>query len=112
MSTYGWIGFDLDGTTASYDAWHGPTHIGAPIKPIIEKIREYIANGFEVRIFTARMSTPSAKEAGEVADAIGDWTEKHVGKRLRATCVKDYAMIRLYDDRAVQVEHNTGRIIG
>lgn len=46
-----------------------------------------------------------------MADAIQDWTEKHLGARLTVTCVKDLHMIELWDDRAVQVVVNTGRTL-
>ena len=37
---------------------------------------------------------------------------EHIGRRLIVTCVKDYEMIELWDDRAVAVEFNTGRYLG
>jgi hypothetical protein len=40
--------------------------------------------------------------------AIGDWCEEHIGVRLPITCTKDYGMVELWDDRAVQVIPNTG----
>lgn len=110
----GWIGFDLDGTTAVH---HGsgkfdPRVIGEPVPAIIALIKKYLAEGYEVRIFTARMSDERPSVRFEIAYAIRQWTLKHVGTALEATCQKDYACIRIYDDRAVQVECNTGRIIG
>lgn len=48
----------------------------------------------------------------DAARHIGDWTEKHLGVRLQATCEKDFAMIELWDDRCVAVEPNTGRALG
>jgi hypothetical protein len=34
------------------------------------------------------------------------------GKTLKITNVKDRFMVELWDDRAVQVEHNTGKVVG
>jgi len=34
-----WIGVDLDGTLAHYDGWKGPTHIGAPIHKMVQRVR-------------------------------------------------------------------------
>jgi hypothetical protein len=111
----GWIGVDLDGTLAEYNGWQGLVHIGPPIMPMVERIKVWLAAGIEVRIFTARMS--------EGTDAAGHH-RFHFMKRmdqwlvdvglpvLRYTNVKDYDMLELYDDRAVQVEFNTGRLIG
>jgi hypothetical protein len=112
ISRSGWIGVDLDGTIAQYEGWKGVAHIGEPIPAMVARVRDYLAQGREVRIFTARMSSPDPDERKAVAAAIAAWTAKHVGKALPATCIKDYAMITLYDDRCKQVEPNTGRVIG
>lgn len=44
--------------------------------------------------------------------AIHSWCKQYIGQALAVTCVKDYRMFELWDDRAVQVEPNTGRPIG
>lgn len=105
----GWIGVDLDGTLAFYahDDWQGPTHIGEPIPSMVERIKNWLAEGYEVRVFTARVASTSDKRKA-AQKAIGDWTEKHLGVRLKATAEKDYSMIELWDDRCVQVIENTG----
>jgi hypothetical protein len=43
--------------------------------------------------------------------AIRTWTRKHLGKQLTVTNLKDPLMKRLYDDRAVTVQQNTGMIL-
>lgn len=103
----GWIGVDLDGTLAHYDHWRGSHHIGEPIMPMVERVKEWLADGIEVRIFTARVSD------GRQADAtiIQDWAQKHIGVRLPVTNVKDFAMLELYDDRCVQVLKNEGVLL-
>lgn len=124
MSSHGWIGVDLDGTLAYYDHWRGIEHIGEPILPMLERVRRWVWDeGKDVRIFTARV------DGGEVAIAAGDsngeahrnvdavrghieaWCFNHIGKILPVTCKKDYGMIELWDDRAIQVIPNTGRTI-
>jgi len=112
----GWIGVDLDGTLAFYDTWQDdPCSIGAPIPVMVERVRGWIRQGYEVRIVTARVG-PSLGLKGidrsAITKAIEDWTERYIGHRLQVTCTKDFQMIRLYDDRACQVEKNTGRLIG
>ncbi len=104
MQAGGWIGVDLDATLAQYDDWFGPYHIGAPIEKMAARVRGWLKAGIEVRIFTARASDPDPA----VVFAIQNWTEKHFGKRLAVTCQKDFNMIQLWDDRAVQVVPNTG----
>lgn len=103
----GWIGFDLDGTLAHYDGWDGIEHIGYPIKPICDIAKQMIADGKDVRIFTARVYG-SQKETALVP--IQKWCLKHLGKVLPVTNEKDFGMILLYDDRCVQVETNTGKL--
>jgi hypothetical protein len=98
----GWIGVDLDGTLAEYGTWNGPNHIGEPIPLMAQRVRNWIAAGQEIRIFTARASTPDQIAPVEA------WCEKHFGVRLRVTNAKDFAMIELWDDRCVQVKMNTG----
>lgn len=111
----GWIGVDLDGTLAKYDGWHGPDHVGEPIEPMVALVKDWLLSGKEVRIFTARVSTDgSAGRTGDVRVAtwaIRDWCKKHLGQELPITCSKDFGMQVLYDDRCVQVESNTGRLI-
>jgi hypothetical protein len=104
-SMNGWIGVDLDGTMAYYD--HGSfdaRKIGAPIARMIERIKEWLSQGIEVRVFTARVSD------GDLTTImmIEEWTREHIGRTLEVTCKKDYRMIELWDDRAVQVIPNTG----
>lgn len=109
----GWVGFDLDGTLARYDGWKGERHIGDPIPAMVEKVRSFLERGIEVRIFTARVSGDrQGITLEENIQLIQDWTEKHIGVRLLVTSVKDFGMIVLFDDRCVQVEKNTGIILG
>jgi hypothetical protein len=102
----GWTGVDLDGTLAEYGGWQGEDHIGAPIPVMIERVKRWIAEGREVRIFTARVQEPCSDE---VIATIQAWCERHIGCVLPITNQKDYDMVALWDDRCVQVECNTGR---
>lgn len=114
----GWIGVDLDGTLAQYGGWVDEMHIGEPIPLMIERVRGWLAEGREVRIFTARVADAGVvlfnkdathRDVPAVINAIQDWTEKHLGKRLPVTATKDFGMIELWDDRAVQIIANTGK---
>jgi hypothetical protein len=40
--------------------------------------------------------------------AIEDWCKKHLGQILPVTCVKTPQMVRIWDDRAVELHPNTG----
>lgn len=111
----GWIGVDLDGTLAMYDGWKHETHIGEPVPAMAARVRQWLSEGKDVRIFTARVfsgytiiGNKARLSADDIAACIQDWTEKHFGVRLPVTCTKDYGMVELWDDRAVQVIPNTG----
>lgn len=122
MSVSGWIGVDLDGTVAHYAGWKGPDHIGEPIAAMVARIQSWLYDGIEVRIVTARVAATEKfvgesqmSDNGAFAEQqrklIGDWCEKHIGTRLAVTAQKDFAMIELWDDRAIQVKMNTGEPI-
>ncbi len=100
-----WIGVDLDRTLAHYDEFRGEAHIGAPIAPMVERVKTWLAEGRSVRVLTARANSPIS------VAAIEEWCREHIGQPLPVTAEKDYHMICLYDDRAIQVEPNTGAII-
>jgi hypothetical protein len=107
----GWIGVDLDGTLAEYSGWKGAEHIGAPIPLMVQRITKWLAQGIEVRIFTARVfagGRVNHEELQTVVTAIEKWCSEHIGIVLPITCTKDYGMVELWDDRAVQVIPNTG----
>lgn len=98
----GWIGVDLDGTLAKYDEWNGIEHIGEPVPLMQKRVMNWIEEGKTVKIFTARLGDPRA------AIFIVEWLQKHGFPALEMTNVKDFNMIELWDDRAVQVIANTG----
>lgn len=102
----GWIGMDLDGTLARLDPLLGTSTIGAPIPKMVGLVKQLIREGNRVKIFTARASDP------EQVVLIHKWLRDNGLPELEVTNRKDFEMIRLYDDRAVQVVTNTGEIIG
>jgi hypothetical protein len=112
MATAGWIGVDLDGTLAEYHDWIGLTYIGKPIPAMVDRVKRWLSDGYEVRIFTARCSQATTREVGLAIQAVHEWCIQVFGRVLPVTNVKDRDMIELWDDRAVQVERNTGIQIG
>lgn len=134
MNNKGWIGVDLDGTLAEYHGWQGPEHIGAPVASMVAMVKHALAAGHEVRIFTARITpfnqcirsahdldrirsavplekrTPRLLEAHKAGKAIFKWCVQHIGTPLTITNVKDYDLFELWDDRAISVEKNTGKL--
>lgn len=103
----GWIGVDLDGTLAEYNGWQGASHIGKPVPLMVERVKRWLAEGKEVKLFTARVSenNPARQES---IFAINKWCNDVFGIRLPITAEKDYGMVELWDDRCVQVIPNKG----
>ena len=108
----GWIGVDLDGTLAEYHDWSGGFSIGRPVPAMIERVKNWLAAGAEVKIMTARVSSKVPKNILTRQQAlIKSFCLWQFGRELEATAEKDYAMIELWDDRVHKVEKNTGRIL-
>lgn len=130
--SHGWIGVDFDGTLAEYTTWVSGSHVGQPVEAMVERVKRWLAEGEEVRIFTARIHPldrcvkPDEKRVlhgtyvennredtcWEAIEAIRRFCARHIGEVLPITNVKDYGMVELYDDRCVQVRPNTGELVG
>lgn len=109
-----WIGVDLDGTLAVYS---GQTHeIGEPVPAMLFRVKKWIADGKRVKIMTARVGKTTGKKGMGGTDSyrkeqialINAWCLEHFGETLEITCEKDFQMVELWDDRAIQVRENTG----
>ena len=101
-----WIGIDLDGTLAYYDdVWRGIEHIGEPIKPMIEFVKDLVSQGKKIKIFTARAKNK------DTIPYIQKWLKKNNLPEFEVTNEKDFGMIMLYDDRCHQVITNSGEIV-
>ncbi len=113
-----WIGVDLDGTLATYP--HSFPEIGPPIQPMVRRVLNWLVDGKDVRIFTARVAIIDGlrNTEGQEADTsfadeqllkIQAWCQEHLGMVLPVTATKDFCMVELWDDRCVQLVTNTGR---
>ncbi len=100
-----WIGVDLDGTLAYYDDSASSEKIGTPVPKMLALVKKMLNNGIRIKIFTARVTDP------EQLPIIRKWLKTNNLPELEITNIKDYYMLRLYDDRCIQVEKNTGRLI-
>lgn len=98
-----WIGVDLDGTLAR-SSLGIRSHIGEPIMPMLYRIKDWLRDGKEVRLFTARASDPAQ------LPKVREWLKRHGLEQMAITNVKDLDMEALYDDKAIRVERNTGRL--
>lgn len=114
-----WIGVDLDGTLAAYDGWKPWNDIGVPLWSMMNKVRAWIEEGRDIRIFTARVCfdidvcrvTGEEFTRAQMVEVIQDWCQRWNLPRLPVTNVKDIYMAELWDDRAVQMVPNTGRTL-
>ncbi|WP_313073322.1 hypothetical protein [Melaminivora sp.] len=97
-----WIAVDLDGTLAT----RVTNGIGAPISAMWDRVRRWRAQGFEVRIFTVRAHTAVG------AAAVKKWLSDNDLPQLEVTNVKAPGLIALWDDKAVRVQPDTGRVCG
>ena len=100
--------FDFDGTIARDDApghFEPPYPLGEPIPHMIQMAQSLIKAGVNVKMFTARACEP------ESIPPLQDWAERHGLGRLEVTNQKDFELIRFFDDRAIQVLPNEGRVV-
>lgn len=100
------IAVDLDGTLAHYTSWKGPTNIGKPIPKMLNRVKQWISDGKNVVIFTARANDPKA------VAAIKKWLKENDLPDLKITNVKTPDIEEIWDDRAIQVQKNLGIPIG
>ena len=100
-----WTGVDLDGTLAYLDRNSSYGEVGRPVPAMMALVRKMINSGIRIKIFTARAEDP------EQCHIIRKWLKDNNLPEFEITNVKDYDMQRLYDDRCIQVERNTGRLI-
>lgn len=109
-SKRGWIAVDLDHTLAKYKSGDaGKGMIGAPVPVMVERVKQWIRDGFEVRIMTARWGDTANQIPFKAA--VDKWLADQDIPPLVVTDRKDYDMVELWDDRAVRVERDTGRRI-
>lgn len=102
----GYVGVDLDKTLAMHRS--GQKSIGEPIPKMVSRIKRMVNSGKEVRIFTARAAVP--QDYQEIVK-VYDWLRENLGLSLEVTAEKDYEMVELFDDRATEVEANTGELV-
>ena len=107
MNRDGWIGVDFDRTLNGYDGnWRNGTIIDAPITPMVERVKQWLDEGREVRIVTARAA---GDDCSDQVWQIVEWCKRNIGMALDVQSGKDMHMLELWDDSAVRVERNTGR---
>lgn len=108
----GWIGVDFDGTLAEYKGWKGELHFGKPVPAMVSRVKYALELGYDVKIFTARVSVDDERVKEKIINAIHTWLKIQAGlPALEVTNIKDFQMVELWDDRCVGVKANTGRLL-
>ena len=96
-----WVGVDLDGTLSMW-AGFADGSIGDPVPAMLKRVKDWLAVGMTVKIFTARAADPT------LIPGIAAWLTKVGLPALEITNAKDMDMVEFWDDRAVTVVRNTG----
>lgn len=103
---------DIDCTLAHYNGFKGPDVIGEPVEEMVEKVKERMATGDQVVIFSARVAPggdyQGMLDATLAVVALDAWCKKVFGKSMPITATKQHYADEIWDDRARQVVPNTG----
>ena len=109
-----WVGIDLDGVLARHYWGDGIEQddliIGEPIPEMVQRVREIMAEGWEIRIFTARGAWATTLERRAIQWKIDEWCLSVFGQTFKITNAKDPACHAIYDDLAFRVIRNTGLV--
>lgn len=109
-----WIGVDFDHTLATDTPNRSdPYTLGEPIQEMVNRVKDWVAKGYTVKLLTARMNEIShtskqPRDLQRMERLLQEWCLKHIGSILPCTASKDRRMEVLWDDRAVRVVKNTG----
>lgn len=99
------VAVDLDGTLAeSEEGPFDPRRIGPPVEEMVDRVKEWLSEGREVVVFTARADDP------ENIPAVRGWLEENGLGGLEVTNRKRPDMEQFWDDRAVPVSENEGTV--
>lgn len=99
-----WIGVDFDGTLAQYTSAKNLNKLGKPVPVMLERVKYWLEKGYTIKIFTARASLGK-----EGIAPVKKWLAENGLPDLEVTNQKDFSMVELWDDRAIQVVQNTGK---
>lgn len=114
---------DFDGTLArQVEDWSSQAlDTPIPVQRMVDRVAKWLSQGHEVDIFTASVYPLGTIEeatgpyemvrfAEERKKVIETFCKKYFGRKLPVTCIKSAKWDAMYDDRAITVLHDTGRI--
>jgi hydroxymethylpyrimidine pyrophosphatase-like HAD family hydrolase len=105
---------DFDKTLAEHDSSqaYDHQHLGEPIPDMVDRVKQALAKGKRVVIFTARVNPGNSyEEQAAATDSylfIADWCIQVFGKHLPITFAKSRDAEEIWDDRAKEVIPNMG----
>ncbi len=103
------IALDFDKTLAYHESVWGISRVGEPILPMVKKVKKWLAKGYKVTIFSARMSHDYYVLAEQIK-FIKDFLKKAGLPDLPKTATKRAEFTHYIDDRAYHVKRNEGII--
>lgn len=112
------IAVDFDGTLVKKPPLGFFTELDhlKPIPLMLNRVKEWLRQKQDVWIFTARVAPSLGSNDRESEkfqrNLIEEWCVKHLGQALPVTANKYRFFVQFWDDRAMAVEENTGRILG
>lgn len=96
-----WFGVDFDKTLVDED--------GQPIPEMVDRVKNALSEGKDVRIFTARIS---GDEVSDSIREINDFCLENFGQELPITNEKDYELEEIWDDKAVNPHMEDAKMMG
>lgn len=100
------IYIDFDGVIAKQEGGY-KREIGEPIIPMINKVNQWIKDGHNITIFTARADYSDSFEKMDLEIFLA----KHFGKILPITNKKSHNADLYIDDKAIRCIKNTGILL-
>lgn len=111
LTGHGWLAVDFDGTLAFNGELRGDQSMGAPIEAMVKTVKDWIADGLPVCLFTARIAPhDDGRNLMEIREQLRQWCREHLGTVIPITCIKSHRIKNIYDDRAFRVTRNKGII--
>lgn len=106
------IAVDWDGVMVEYHGYEGPAVFGPSIQPMVDNVKSWLAEGHEVIVHTSRVSLEHnidsvMKSSGAIRKRL---QEMGLPATLKITANKYTRISEFWDDRAVEMEKNTGRV--
>lgn len=105
------IALDLDKTLFTYESKWKAQRIGEPIPEMVENVKKWLAKGYSVTIFSARVARDNLTDKIKQEKMISDALYKAGLPMLPITCIKFPHFTHFIDDKAFHSVPNTGQII-